>query len=265
MVSTRQKVTTKLRLKGREENSMVEAESSQMAGKNRNENTFKKLLSKVQVNRKRPAKTGKVNKPAKSGKKSKSTITEEESVEAEDSSTNLIETNAQFEEEGNVIDMGISEEQRKEFPSQSEEENSDSEEEEFESESTNNNATKGASTSRPLSAKGSAETSQVALPAFDEMDPEIEFNLNKASSGRAEQTLGLLQSFMIKKGIIKEKLSDEELQELLTNDDEQSEEQRHQEESPENRIHKQARTTPKKKLTKDRAGRNKYQIDCEGS
>ena len=118
MVGTRRKATGKLRLKGREENSKTEAESSQTAGQNGNENAFKKLLNKVQVNKKRSAETGKGNKPAKSGKKSKSTISVEESVETEDSSANLIETNAQFEEEGNVIDMGISEEQRKEFPSQ---------------------------------------------------------------------------------------------------------------------------------------------------
>ena len=170
---------------------------------------YEKLVTKMQEKRKSDAFGNKTNK------KKRSKMMEE--VEPGDGST----TSAHFEEDGTYIDMGVTAGQEKEFPSTSEEkdEESDSEpdlDEDLGIRSINNNAT---ASSRPTGAVGSSPA-RAPLPDRSEKNPVNAINADKGKKNDEGlmQTLSIIQKFMLKKGIIKEAMDINELENFMEED-----------------------------------------------
>ena len=132
-------------------------------------------------------------------------------------------TNANFIEEDNFVDMEITDDQNKEFPHSSEDEAStDSEEGEICDEVTdsNNNATMvqtgltGAHRSPGAGSCHSISRSHEVLGICnDDITPAAE---PSGKMDKLEQTVALMQSFLVKKGIINDSMNEKELQEFLT-------------------------------------------------
>ena len=125
-----------------------------------------------------------------------------------DKEANSTQTNTRFLEDDNVVKMDVSDEQRKEFPSPSEDDltESDSDEEE---DSINNNATV-----RPSSTQGSkSPCAATDLPDRRDRHPSGQDELH------LKQTFNLIQSFMLKKGLIDETMDPEQLQKFIEEGD----------------------------------------------
>ena len=150
-------------------------------------------------------------------------------------------TITQFMEDGNFIDMGVSEEERREFPSPSEEEqdsDSDSDEESVQGDRPSNNNKEMLLQTTEASLATSSERSGSTL-INDIEDQEIPVTNNNRPIGHEDgsvqpvqprtsdpltpdmHTFNLMQSFMIKKGLIDRSMTEQEMEEfvLLNNND----------------------------------------------
>ena len=139
-----------------------------------------------------------------------------------------VEVTASFIEDDNYVDMNVQrEEERREFPSPSdEEESSDSETED----SIKNNATvKQKSNSAQSSSQGASYVARQQLPGTSNDAPRLErevmtqamqqFRIPKIHTENRQpdlgQTLNMVQDFMLKKGLIQTPLNKEEFKELM--------------------------------------------------
>ena len=121
---------------------------------------------------------------------------------------------AQFVEDENLMDMQVvDEQQRKEFPTQSEEEDmdesqQDSESDDEQNENLNANRIEGRASSAPRSPRTPCRN-QEQLPNRSDADP------GGNSPGSTKQTFVMMQNYMLKRGLISEPRSEEELAELI--------------------------------------------------
>ena len=174
---------------------------------------------KTMLNEKTPVKkaktTSKAVKPkSASKKKGNAKLTESNAVQV---------ASAQFIEDDNFVEMGLMEEQRKEFTTPSEEEN-ESDESDVEMEqpkSQNNNVTVTASSSRPLGAQRSTSPrgdAAAQLPDRSDEEPMDQCLGDEDSSKNTtdqDETFSLIQSYMLKKGIIQKEMRGDELNRFL--------------------------------------------------
>ena len=145
----------------------------------------------------------KANEVGESNSKRRKTDETAETVE--------METAASFLEDDNYVDMGVIEEQSKEFPSPSEEEDSETDSEE-ETEGLNNNSNIRSSV-RIASALGSNERSpRTQMP--QQLLPERSDGNPVTPSKELMQSLNMMQNFMLKKGMIDKPMDITEMMEL---------------------------------------------------
>ena len=126
-------------------------------------------------------------------------------------------------EDDNFMDIGLSEEQTKEFPSEDEDESQNSELEPEDmglAVSQNNNATVGTAVRsvRPVNAERSC-SSNVMDAATEQLPDKNEINPPGTNDATLKQTFNLMQTFMVKKGLIDKSMTDEEIQEFLATPD----------------------------------------------
>ena len=185
---------------------------------------YEQLVIKVNENKR---KRGAVNTPTSKGKRSKKGKQLDE-VAAVANMANIVEdantAEARVFEDDNFMDIRVTDDQSKEFPSQSEEESeseSEGEMDQFREESSkNNNAT--TLNVRSLSATVDAA---MALPQSIEMEPgkicdegpsTSTVTGNTRNDRNLEQTLNLVQAFMLQKGLIDKSLTEEEMQDFIS-------------------------------------------------
>ena len=139
----------------------------------------------------------------------------------EPTQTNQGDTVVEFVEDDHLMSLRVSDEQTKEFPSEEEDEESD---EEIEQGSQNNNATLPSS----LGAERSKSSNPVTIvmescqprPGTSGYLPREENSLpatHVTSFGSFEQTMNLMQNFMLQRGIIDKSMTEQEMQELFNN------------------------------------------------
>ena len=159
--------------------------------------------------------------------------------------TSSQEFSASFMEDGDPIEMQVTDEQTKEFPSTSDEEAMNSESEDSEVETTgettvnpvsqNNNATimkqisgssvKGSSGSNAATA--AVKVTEMQLPNLsnpspgetvqDEAIPSTSSGKTMAGDEQLKQTLSMVQSFMLQRGLIDKSMTEDEMQEFFDN------------------------------------------------
>ena len=135
---------------------------------------------------------------------------------AETEATEQAPKAARFVEEDNFIDMEVSEEQTREFPSASEDEFEDEDELNTQLGCSNNNAmvTGERSAERSTSSNHATKETSLKLPGRVDSSPARESNPNKSGLDLA-QTFCLMQNFMLQQGLINKSLNEAELKEFL--------------------------------------------------
>ena len=207
------------------------------------ETPYERLYNKVMGNKPKKRNAADIYEVAKP-KRNKSCVKSagSKSTKEDDQYGHLELAMAQFEEEGNIMDMGVTDEQTKEFPSNSEDEqdsDSDQEEELLSSaqqsqDSNNNKRSRGATSvaAMMISSQGSAgpEENDIVIqghvkPNTKESGPsaivnsinEVQPSTSTGSPSKMPDlhTFNLMQSFMLKKGLIDRSMTEEEMQELV--------------------------------------------------
>ena len=197
---------------------------------------YEKLVEKVQQNKRKAAEELRAELKVNADKKKCKQSVEKEVEALASVNMNLSGGAVRFFEDDNIIEMDVTEEeQRKEFPSASEDgeitSDSNAESDEEAEEHRNNNASCCIATGAVWDQNKGVKVTQInKLPALDQMKPRYveddtqpftstenrgEENGKETNGISLEQTLNLMQSFMVKQGLLNKSISEREMQEFV--------------------------------------------------